>query len=80
VTPESIAAVEALVMENRRVSVDEIAEILNMSHGSAHHVIQQAVQQEVHEWLRRQPKEFFLEESINFVNAGGPVLNEMETM
>jgi hypothetical protein len=25
-------------------------------------------------------KNFFLEESIHFVNAGGPVLNEMETM
>jgi hypothetical protein len=33
------------------------------------------VQQEVHEWLRRQPQE-----SIHFVNAGGPVLNEMETL
>jgi hypothetical protein len=30
--------------------------------------------------LRRQPQEFFLEESIHFVNAGGPVLNEMETI
>jgi histone-lysine N-methyltransferase SETMAR len=38
------------------------------------------VQQVVHEWLRRQPQEFFLEDSIHFVNAGGPVLNEMETM
>jgi hypothetical protein len=44
VTPESIAAVEALVMENRRVSVDEIAEILNMSHGSTHHVIHDVLQ------------------------------------
>ncbi|XP_023713882.1 histone-lysine N-methyltransferase SETMAR-like, partial [Cryptotermes secundus] len=35
VTPESVAAVEALVMENGRVSVDEIAE----SHRSAHRVI-----------------------------------------
>jgi hypothetical protein len=25
-------------------------------------------------------KIFFLEESIHFVNAGGPVLNEVETM
>jgi hypothetical protein len=25
-------------------------------------------------------KIFFLEESIHFVDAGGPVLNEMETM
>jgi hypothetical protein len=35
------------------------------------------VQQAVHEWLCRQPQEFFMEETIHFVNAGGPVLNEM---
>jgi hypothetical protein len=34
----------------------------------------------VHEWLRRQPQEFFPEESIHFVNAGGPVLNGMKTL
>jgi hypothetical protein len=44
VTPESIAAVEALVMENHRMSIDEIAETLNMSHGSAHHVIHDVFQ------------------------------------
>jgi hypothetical protein len=38
------------------------------------------VQQVVHEWLGRQPQESFIEESICFVNAEGPVLNEMETM
>ncbi|XP_023716821.1 uncharacterized protein LOC111869483 [Cryptotermes secundus] len=42
--PESVAAVEALAMENRQVSVDEIAEILNMNHGSAHHVIHDVLQ------------------------------------
>ncbi|PNF37386.1 hypothetical protein B7P43_G16130 [Cryptotermes secundus] len=44
VTPESNAAVEALVMENCRVSVDEIAKLLNMNHGSAHHVIHDGLQ------------------------------------
>jgi hypothetical protein len=44
VTPESNAAVEALVMENHRVSVDKITKILNMSHGSIHHVIHDVVQ------------------------------------
>ena len=39
VTPESTAAVEAIEMENHRVTVDEIAANLNISHGSAHHVI-----------------------------------------
>jgi len=37
VTPEAIAAVEAVVKENRRVKVNEIAAHLDMSHGSAHH-------------------------------------------
>jgi hypothetical protein len=39
VTPESIAAAEAIMMENRRVTVNEIAANLNTSHGSAHHII-----------------------------------------
>jgi len=37
--PEAIAAVETIVKENRRVTVNEIAGHLNMSHGSAHHII-----------------------------------------
>jgi predicted transcriptional regulator len=44
VNPESITAVEALVMENCQVSVEEIAEILNMSQGSAHRVIRDVLQ------------------------------------
>jgi len=36
VTPEGIAAVEAIVKENRRVTVNEMAAHLDMSHGSAH--------------------------------------------
>jgi len=39
VTPEAIAAVEAIVKENRRVTVNEIAAHLDMSHGSAHHIL-----------------------------------------
>ena len=38
VTPEVTAAVEAIEKENRRVTVNEIAAYLDMSHGSAHHV------------------------------------------
>ena len=38
VTPEVIAAVEAIVKENRLVTVNEIAAHLDMSHGSAHHI------------------------------------------
>ena len=38
VTPEAIAAVDAIVKENLRVTVHEIAAHLDMSHGSAHHI------------------------------------------
>ena len=39
VTPEGIAAGEAIVKENRRVTVNDIAAHLDMSHGSAHHIV-----------------------------------------
>jgi len=39
VTPEAIAAVEAIVKENRRIAVNEIAAHLDMSHGSEHHIV-----------------------------------------
>ena len=39
VTPEDIVAVESSVKENHRVSVNEIAENLDMSHGSAHRIV-----------------------------------------
>jgi len=37
------------------------------------------VQQAMHEWLRFQPKEFFLEVSMRFGSAGTLVWNAMET-
>jgi predicted transcriptional regulator len=39
VTPEGTAAVEAIMKENRRVTVNEIATHLNMSHRSAHRIV-----------------------------------------
>jgi hypothetical protein len=39
VTPEDIAAVEAIMKANRRITVNEIAAHLDMSHGSAHHIV-----------------------------------------
>jgi len=44
VTPEVIAAFEAIVKENRRVTVLEIAAHLVMSHGSAHHIVNDVLQ------------------------------------
>ena len=43
-TPEATAAVEAIVKENRRVTVNEIATHLDMSHGSAHHIFHDVLQ------------------------------------
>jgi len=39
VTPEVIATVEVIVKENRRVTVNEIAARLDMSHGSSHRIV-----------------------------------------
>ena len=39
VTPEATAAVEAIVKENHRITMNEIATHLDMSHGSADHII-----------------------------------------
>jgi len=44
VTPEAIAAFEAIVKENRHVTVHEIATHLDMSHGSAHHIVHDVLQ------------------------------------
>jgi len=56
VTPEAIAAVEAIVKENRRVTVNEIAAHMDMSHGSAHHTVHDVLQfQKVSaRWVPRQ--------------------------
>ncbi|PNF29610.1 hypothetical protein B7P43_G01634 [Cryptotermes secundus] len=44
VTPENTAAVEAIVRENRRVTLNEIAASLNISHGSARHIVHDMLQ------------------------------------
>jgi len=44
VTPEAIAAVDAIVKENHRVTVHKIAAHLDMSHGSAHHIFHDVLQ------------------------------------
>ena len=43
VTPEAIAAVEAIVKEIRRVTMNEIAAHLDMSHGSAHNIVHEVI-------------------------------------
>jgi hypothetical protein len=44
VTPEVIAAVEVIVRKNRRVTVHEISPHLDMSNGSAHHIVHDVLQ------------------------------------
>ena len=44
VTPEVIAAVGAIVKENCRLTLNEIAIHLDMSHGSAHHIVHGVLQ------------------------------------
>ena len=44
VTSGAIAAVEAIVMENRRVTVNEIAANMDKSNGSAHHIVHDILQ------------------------------------
>ena len=44
VTPQNIAAVEAMVMENRRVTQNDTAAFLKISHGSAHHIVHDVFQ------------------------------------
>jgi len=44
VTPEGIAAVEGIVRENGRVTANEIAAHLDVSHGSADHIVHEVLQ------------------------------------
>ena len=44
VTPQNIAADEAIVMENCRVTQNDIAACLKISHGSAHHIVHDVLQ------------------------------------
>jgi len=44
VTPEAIAAAEAIVKENCCVTVNEIVTHLDVIHGSAHHIIHDVLQ------------------------------------
>ena len=52
VTPQNITAVEAIVMENRRVTLNDITACLKISSD-------EEVRHAVHEWLRGLTKEFF---------------------
>jgi len=44
VTSEAIAAVEAIVKESRRITVNEIAAHTDESNGSAHHIVHDILQ------------------------------------
>ena len=38
-TPEMVAGVERMLRGNCRITPDEVVSVLNISHGSAHHII-----------------------------------------
>jgi histone-lysine N-methyltransferase SETMAR len=67
VTSEVIAAVEAIVKENHRVKVNEIAAHMDMSHGSAHHIVYDVLQ--FHKvsarWMPRQMTAEFKERRVD---------------
>ena len=44
VTPEAFAAIEAIGKENRHVTVNAIAAHLDISHGSAYHIVHDVLQ------------------------------------
>jgi histone-lysine N-methyltransferase SETMAR len=44
VAPQAISEVEHVTKENRRVMVDEVVAMLDISHGSAHHIIHDVLQ------------------------------------
>jgi hypothetical protein len=44
VTPEAIAAVETIVKESRLATVHETAASLDVSHGSARHIVHDVLQ------------------------------------
>jgi len=71
VTPEGIAAVEAIVKENRRVTVNEISAYLGMSHGSAHHIVRD---KKLKKYLR------FSFDSPSYIKATRPVLEIFTTI
>jgi transposase len=43
-TPNTFTAVERVIRENRRVTIDEVAGELKISHGLAHHIIHDVLQ------------------------------------
>jgi histone-lysine N-methyltransferase SETMAR len=43
-TPESLEQVERIIRENRRITIDEVALELGISHGSAHHIMHDILQ------------------------------------
>ncbi len=50
VTDENIQAVEDIFMEDRRITLDEIADILGINHERVHHIIHQELEMSKHSW------------------------------
>jgi histone-lysine N-methyltransferase SETMAR len=77
VTPEATAAVEAIVKDNRRVTVYEISPHLDMSDGSAHHIVHDVLQ--FHKVsARRVPRQLTAELKERRVDACQELLKRVE--
>ena len=61
ITQESIAAVNSLVRENRRITTREIADSLSVSKGTADTILHEHLQYSkvCAQWVPTQPKTFF---------------------
>jgi len=77
VTPETTAVVEAIVKGNRRVTVNETAAHLDMSHGSADHIVHDVLQ--FHKLLARWvPRQLTAELKERRVDASQELLKRFE--
>jgi len=78
VTSEAIAAVEAIVKENRRVTVNGIAAHMDKSNGSAHHIVHDILQ--FHKVsVRWVPRQLTAELKERHVDACQELLKRFET-
>ena len=83
ITQESIAAVNFLVRENRRITTREIADSLSVSTGTKKKTLKgrrftdnDEVRETVEEWFRTQPKTFFADGIHRLVDQWDTCFNQ----
>jgi hypothetical protein len=78
VTPQEISEVERVIRENRRVTANEVAAMLDISHGPAHHIIQDVLQFHIVS-ARWAPRQLTLELKERRVDACQELLRRYKT-